>query len=134
VVANLVDEDMLLHQRANSLSTLLFGVNALFTKPGQSIAPMIGWRMLTYYDEAATANKLTDAREAGVAEGMRGAQTATHVMFLMWTFVPLLCALAQLLVWTRFDLRGSRLQRAKQYRARLEQKNRERNGENTFTV
>jgi len=122
VVANLVDEDMLLHQRSDSLSTLLFGVNAFFTKPGQSFAPMIGWRVLAYFDKTAQPGET----EQG---DVLGAQSATHAMFLMWTFVPLLCAIAQLLLWARFDLRADRLQRAKLYRARLDGKS-----EDAFTV
>lgn len=42
VVADLVDEDFFLYKRAVSMSSAVFGANALFTKPGQSLAPMLG--------------------------------------------------------------------------------------------
>jgi hypothetical protein len=45
VVSDLIDEDSVLHSRETSISALIFGTTNLFTKPGQSLAPLIG----TYY-------------------------------------------------------------------------------------
>lgn len=38
MVADLVDEDQVLHQRENPISSMIFGANALLTKPGHSQA------------------------------------------------------------------------------------------------
>jgi Na+/melibiose symporter-like transporter len=42
VVADLVDEDFSINKRFASMSSAVYGANALFTKPGQSLAPMLG--------------------------------------------------------------------------------------------
>lgn len=39
VLADIVDEDYVVNTRAQSMSSAIFGANALFTKPGQSLAP-----------------------------------------------------------------------------------------------
>jgi Na+/melibiose symporter-like transporter len=46
VVSNLIDEDQAAHEGAQSRSALYFGAIALFTKPGQALAAMIGWATL----------------------------------------------------------------------------------------
>lgn len=45
VVSDLIDEDSVLHSRETSISALIFGTTNFFTKPGQSLAPLVG----TYY-------------------------------------------------------------------------------------
>lgn len=49
VVTDLVDEDLVLNQRQQAASALLFGMVALVTKPGQTFAPLIGtWLLCSY--------------------------------------------------------------------------------------
>lgn len=42
VVSDLIDEDTVIHNRRSSVSALIFGTINLFTKPGQSFAPLFG--------------------------------------------------------------------------------------------
>lgn len=42
VISDLVDEDVVLHSRPQAVSALIFGTAALVSKPGQTLAPVIG--------------------------------------------------------------------------------------------
>jgi len=49
VVSDLVDEDVVLHSRSQAISALMFGTVALLSKPGQTLAPLIGtWVLFTH--------------------------------------------------------------------------------------
>ena len=41
-----MDEDFVLHNRKQAISALIFGTSALFSKPGQTLAPLIGTWLL----------------------------------------------------------------------------------------
>ncbi len=45
-MSDLVDEDYVLHGRQDAVSALLFGTAALVSKPGQTLAPLIGTWLL----------------------------------------------------------------------------------------
>lgn len=49
IIADVIDEDMVRNRRTQSMSTSVHGVQALFVKPAQSIAPMIGVYILSEY-------------------------------------------------------------------------------------
>lgn len=49
VVTDLVDEDLVLNRRKQAASALLFGMVALVTKPGQTLAPLLGTWLLCFY-------------------------------------------------------------------------------------
>ena len=46
IISDLVDEDFVLHNRKQAISALIFGTSALFSKPGQTLAPLIGTWLL----------------------------------------------------------------------------------------
>jgi len=46
VISDLVDEDFVRHRRKTTVSALVFGTSALLSKPGQSLAPLLGSCML----------------------------------------------------------------------------------------
>lgn len=48
VVSDLVDEDYVLHKRTQAVSALMFGMTALVSKPGQTIAPILGTWLLAF--------------------------------------------------------------------------------------
>ena len=48
VISDLVDEDYVLHGRCQPVSALLFGTAALLSKPGQTLAPVIGMWLISY--------------------------------------------------------------------------------------
>uniref|UniRef100_A0A7S0F397 ADP,ATP carrier protein n=1 Tax=Hanusia phi TaxID=3032 RepID=A0A7S0F397_9CRYP len=101
VLADLADEDKYLHIRDKSMSATVMGTNALFTKPGESLAPMLGWAILNY--------RSTDAKGIGQGQG----QQAT--LFYCLVLGPLLVASAQLVLWQSFKLRGEYLGKVKDF-------------------
>lgn len=46
VISDLVDEDVVLHKRSQAVSALMFGTVAFLSKPGQTLAPLIGTLLL----------------------------------------------------------------------------------------
>lgn len=46
VISDLVDEDYVLHRRSQAVSALMFGTAALLSKPGQTLAPLVGTWLL----------------------------------------------------------------------------------------
>ncbi|XP_035262519.1 transmembrane protein 180 [Anguilla anguilla] len=119
VVTDLVDEDFVLNRRQQAASALLFGMVALVTKPGQTFAPLIGtWLLCVYtgYDifERGAAKEAASAAEA--VAGPAQAVTLQQGCFYLLVFVPITCALLQLLAWSRFTLHGKRLQNVKALR------------------
>eukprot|EP00047_Mylnosiga_fluctuans_P024398 m.160374 g.160374 ORF g.160374 m.160374 type:complete len:481 (+) comp9849_c1_seq3:242-1684(+) len=87
VISDLVDEDYILRRRAHPLSALIFGAAALFAKPGQTIAPLLG------------TTALDRIGAAGIQQGV----------FYLLVLVPLCCGAVQLLCWAAFSLRGDAL-------------------------
>ena len=47
VISDLVDEDYVIHDRKQAVSALMFGTAALVSKPGQTLAPLIGTWLLS---------------------------------------------------------------------------------------
>lgn len=48
-LADMVDADLLKFNRQSPVSSMIFGINALFTKPAQSIAPVVILSRLNQY-------------------------------------------------------------------------------------
>ncbi|EKX46456.1 hypothetical protein GUITHDRAFT_107660 [Guillardia theta CCMP2712] len=87
-------QDKYLHIRDRSMSATVMGTNALFTKPGESLAPMLGWAILNY--------RSSDSK--GIGQG-QGQQTT---LFYCLVLGPLFVASAQL-------LRGEYLGKVKEF-------------------
>ncbi|XP_029804988.1 transmembrane protein 180-like isoform X2 [Suricata suricatta] len=91
-LADVVDADLLKFNRQSPLSSMVFGINALFTKPAQSLAPMIILSKLKQYGygnpDKSTILDLHDA------------------MFNLICLVPLAIAVIQILVWSPFSRRS----------------------------
>ena len=49
VISDLVDEDVVIHHRKQAVSALMFGTAAFVSKPGQTLAPLIGTWLLAVY-------------------------------------------------------------------------------------
>lgn len=116
VVSDLVDEDYVIHHRKQSISALVFGTSALLSKPGQTLAPLLGTWLLAkqtgysifYSDQVSEADNsdflLNDKnfRESSESNVRLGC-------FYVLVYVPIACAILQLLLWSRFKLHGRRL-------------------------
>jgi hypothetical protein len=87
-----VDEDYFIHQRNEPLSALIFGTHQLVSRPGQSLAPMLGWYLL----------RITEASPSLLATV---------------ACVPFACGIAQLFLWRQYSLHGAYLKQIKEKRS-----------------
>ncbi|XP_075697176.1 transmembrane protein 180 [Rhinoderma darwinii] len=119
VVTDLVDEDFVLNRRKQAASALMFGMVALVTKPGQTLAPLIGtWLLCVYtgYDifQRDPMNNINTERQMDPSRVVTA--TLRQGCFYLLVFIPITCALLQILTWSHFTLRGNRLLAVKSYR------------------
>ncbi|XP_030630157.1 transmembrane protein 180 [Chanos chanos] len=126
VITDLVDEDFVLNRRQQAASALVFGMVALVTKPGQTFAPLIGTWLLCVYTgyDVFERDPLKDASMASAAAGGTGSALSMPLRqgcFYLLVFVPISCALLQLMAWSRFTLHGRRLQGIKALREGAQQ-------------
>ncbi|XP_062859797.1 transmembrane protein 180 [Trichomycterus rosablanca] len=118
VISDLVDEDFVLNRRQQAASALLFGMVALVTKPGQTFAPLIGTWLLCVYTgyDIFERDPIKDQVAAVAISGAKSPLPLRQGCFYLLVFVPISCALLQLLAWSRFTLHGRRLQDIKTLR------------------
>ncbi|XP_012664326.2 transmembrane protein 180-like [Otolemur garnettii] len=91
-LADMVDADLLKFNRQSSLPSMVFGINALFTKPAQSLAPiMILFRLNQYGYGNSNSRTLSDLHDA---------------MFGLICLIPLGISIIQILVWNPFSIRN----------------------------
>ncbi|XP_046848994.1 transmembrane protein 180-like [Xenia sp. Carnegie-2017] len=98
-LADIIDDDMVINQRSSPISSLVFGTNALFTKPAQSFAPMLIVHILNSYGYQERQNVTITAK---ANEELR------TMMFNIMCYLPAIIALLQIIVWNFYTLRGKR--------------------------
>ncbi|KAK7465945.1 hypothetical protein BaRGS_00037483 [Batillaria attramentaria] len=116
VISDLVDEDFVINGRRQAVSALIFGTAALLSKPGQTLAPLIGTWVLalqTGHDIFQSGHE-TGSVKASLS-GMSVEKQSAYRMgcFHLLVYIPVICATIQLLCWQRFSLKGARLQHVK---------------------
>lgn len=119
VISDLVDEDFVLHHRNQAVSALMFGTAALLSKPGQTLAPLIGTWLLaqqTGHDIFQTGQELGSIKPLHDTLDSASMVDYRQGCFNILVYVPVICALTQLAVWTQFTLHGKRLQWVKAMR------------------
>ncbi|XP_037649466.1 transmembrane protein 180 [Sebastes umbrosus] len=99
-VADIIDTDMQKYKRSTPLSSMVFGTNALFTKPAQSLAPMM---VLTILNQFGYQN----LKDAGKDSDPSASASLDSVMFYLVCLVPLCIAALQALAWRQFSIRNS---------------------------
>ncbi|XP_066278814.1 transmembrane protein 180-like isoform X1 [Branchiostoma lanceolatum] len=119
VVSDLVDEDYVLNNRKQPVAALVFGMAAFLSKPGQTFAPLMGTWILsvqTGHDIFQTGNKFGSIQPD--TSQMDTDTFTSHRLgcFHLLVYVPIVCALLQLLAWSQFSLHGSRLRWIKSQR------------------
>ena len=110
VISDLVDEDYVIHHRKQSISALVFGTSALLSKPGQTLAPLLGTWLLakqTGYSIFYSGSK-TDNSDL-LLGGDRTGSDVRLGCFQVLVYVPIVCAVLQIVVWSQFKLHGKRL-------------------------
>jgi len=123
VISDLVDEDFVVNRRKTAVSALVFGMAALLSKPGQTLAPLLGtWFLFlqtgksVFFD--STSQKVISSFESHELPVRQGC-------FNVLVFVPVICGLLQLFAWSNFKLKGKQLNQIKSLRAGLESKREE---------
>ncbi|XP_017309640.1 transmembrane protein 180-like isoform X2 [Ictalurus punctatus] len=98
-LADLIDLDLQKYKRSSPLSSMVFGTNALFTKPAQSLAPMLVVSILNQYG-------YEELKDGSVID--QSALDALHsTMFYLVCLVPLFITALQFLCWKPFSIRDS---------------------------
>lgn len=99
-LADIIDADMQKYKRSFPLSSMVFGTNALFTKPGQSLAPMIVVSILNQFG-------YEQLKDAGRDSNPSALENLHSVMFYLVCLLPLCVAALQVLAWRPFSIRNS---------------------------
>ncbi|XP_061606504.1 transmembrane protein 180-like [Phyllopteryx taeniolatus] len=99
-LADIIDTDMQKYKRSSPLSSMVFGTNALFTKPAQSLAPMLVINILNQFG-------YEQLKDAGRDINPRELESLHSVMFYMVCAVPMCVAAVQVLAWRPFSIRSS---------------------------
>ncbi|XP_049417875.1 transmembrane protein 180-like isoform X1 [Epinephelus fuscoguttatus] len=99
-VADIIDTDLQKYKRSSPLSSMVFGTNALFTKPAQSLAPMIVVNILNQFG-------YEQLKEAGKYSDPSALESLHSVMFYLVCLVPLCVAGLKALAWRPFSIRNS---------------------------
>lgn len=87
------------------LSSMVYGTNALITKPAHSFAPMITVVILNRYGYESMKSSI----EAGDLDGLPQDQLAglQAAMFYIMCLAPVLVGLVQLFIWSFYTIRNS---------------------------
>ncbi|XP_055563206.1 transmembrane protein 180 isoform X3 [Falco cherrug] len=101
-LADIVDADLIKHKRRSPLSSMVFGTNALFTKPAQSLAPMLVVTILNQFGYENLNNEVARP-DLSLFLGLHDA------MFYLICLVPLCIAVIQILTWTPFSIQNSHM-------------------------
>ncbi|XP_076866250.1 transmembrane protein 180-like [Brachyhypopomus gauderio] len=98
-LADIIDSDMTKYKRSSPLSSMVFGTNALFTKPAQSLAPMLVVSILNLYGY--------EEMKDGQAADPSALEALHNVMFYLVCVVPVCVTTLQLIAWRPFSIRNS---------------------------
>lgn len=123
VISDLVDEDYVIHKRKKAVSALMFGTAALVSKPGQTFAPLIGTWLLalqTGKDIFQQGSDFSGLQQDKSSSNQIVLDQQRHGFFNLLVYVPIICAVIQLLIWSRFTLKNDRLKWVKLMRSGAE--------------
>ncbi|XP_072224768.1 transmembrane protein 180-like [Leuresthes tenuis] len=99
-LADIIDTDLQKYKRSSPLSSMVFGTNALFTKPAQSLAPMMVLTILNQYG-------YEQLKDAGQDLDPSSLESLHSVMFYLVCLVPMGVGALKVLAWRPFSIRSS---------------------------
>ncbi|XP_074553059.1 transmembrane protein 180-like [Halichoeres trimaculatus] len=99
-LADIIDTDMQKYQRSSPLSSMVFGTNALFTKPAQSLSPMLVLSILNRFG-------YEQLKDAGSASDPSALESLHGTMFYLVCLVPMCISALQAVAWRPFSIRNS---------------------------
>nr|XP_039257358.1 transmembrane protein 180-like isoform X1 [Styela clava] len=116
-IADVIDEDMAIHNLKLPRSSMIFGTNALVTKPAISLAPMIVVFILNRYDYDSLKESGIIKEEFSSKDAIQPDTIAIDqlhsVMFNFMCYFPIVLSIIRIFVWNRFQLRSSHKKDAK---------------------
>ncbi|EDV22679.1 uncharacterized protein TRIADDRAFT_28293 [Trichoplax adhaerens] len=118
-ISDLIDEDYVQFNRKEPISALMFGVAAFISKPGQTIAPLVGSWMI----ESVTGKSLfkTDFGEIKISnDNEMKIVDFRQGCFNVLVGISIGCAIAQIVTWSFYELRDQKLKDVKQARRKIE--------------
>jgi len=98
------------------MAATLIGTSSLLAKPGESLAPMLGWKVLNLVGGEQDA---TDAAAAADGEHAASEPRKQALLYLLLT-LPLITVGIQLVLWSAFSLKGAYLRHITQRVKELE--------------
>ena len=126
MLSDIIDNDTAANNRPHSMSSTVFGLNALFTKPAQSIGPMIVFSILLHSGYAPQfvldhvprsrldltlrfSYKYRMSHQNSFSAGSHEPEMSTAAfrvnLFSTLCLVPFFLGLLQIVVWWRYTLR-----------------------------
>jgi len=127
IISDLVDEDFVKYKRKSPVSALVFGTAALLSKPGQTLAPLVGSYML--YLQTGKSIFMNQNLQSGINSennhdyiNHEDESQVKHGCFIILTMIPIVCAVMQLFIWQFFTLKDNKLKQVKRDRIHIEEK------------
>ncbi len=118
ILSELIDEDVVLYRRSAPQSSSFFGLNALVTKPAQSIAPMLAVALWSQYGFRETKQNAAAGEVAVEATSVHAtnpilaspqSEQLQYVIFLCCTLGPMFTGALQALAWRFYTLHSAQL-------------------------
>lgn len=115
VLADIIDEDRVVNLREKPMSSSIAGMHAIASKPGQSLAPMIGWYVLRSAGYTVGNDKpSTDMGQVALEQP----PAVFDALLRLLIFLPGVVGVVQVVLWQLYGLHGPALQ---QMKAQVEQ-------------
>eukprot|EP00042_Codosiga_hollandica_P018295 m.53476 g.53476 ORF g.53476 m.53476 type:complete len:505 (-) comp48585_c0_seq4:114-1628(-) len=114
VISDLVDEDYVRNNRDQAVSALIFGTCSLLSKPGQTLAPLIGTWLIAQNVEGYLFSGEAFLGPPQENLSPSSLESLREVLFQLLVYVPITCSLVQAFCWKKFTLRGRYLQQIQQ--------------------
>ena len=115
-ISDLSDEDYVLNNRNQPLPALMYGSFSFLSRIGQSLGPIVGFRILSLNwstnDDTIHVNSLGAAGAKAESGGSSGSEMR-RIAFLLLVWTPLISSVCQLAAWRKVSLKGAYLQNIK---------------------
>ncbi|XP_060063422.1 transmembrane protein 180-like [Ylistrum balloti] len=98
-LSDIVDTDMQKHHRSHPISSLVYGNNALVTKPAISLSPMLTVTVLNRFGYQQLNKKLLTVPQVG---------SLHDTMFLLLCIQPVIIGALQLITWSFYTIRDKK--------------------------
>lgn len=122
VITDLVDEDYVKFRRKTPVSALIFGTVAFLSKPGQTLAPLLG-SYLIYLNtgQSIFLNKNEDGDRNDWLKEVSSLAIDPEIVregsFRVLVSIPIFSAIMQIIAWHFFSLHGKYLEKIKSQRS-----------------